>query len=310
MEMKTLRSFIAVAEMKNFSAAARVLNTVQPAISRQISDLEEELGVRLFWRNTREVKITAAGQSLLKDAYEILDRETKAKDQARRAGHGEVGRLRIGYLGPACLSFIPMLVQQYTNRYPEVQVTLNEMTVRQQIDAFRGGRIDIGLSRPLVKVKGMKINSVELYIDSLMAVLPDTHPLCAAKRIRLAQIKDESFVLFNRNEASGLFNQILMACHEEDFVPGIRSQPKTMQTVVTEVAAGLGVSVVPGCIQRLYSKGCVFIPIQKQKPTIPLELHYMADEPTPTVDAFVEMATQAKKDIQRLVFSPEIETDQ
>jgi len=115
MELKTLRSFVAVATLKNFSAAARELNTVQPAVSRHVSDLEDELGVQLLWRNTREVKVTPAGQSLLVDAKEILAAEIAAKESAKLAASGLTGRLRIGYLPPACFCFIPDLVRSYSN---------------------------------------------------------------------------------------------------------------------------------------------------------------------------------------------------
>lgn len=302
MEIKILNTFVTVAESRSFSEAARKLHTVQPAISRQISDLEKEIGVTLFRRTTREVKITAAGESLLQDAHDILEREARAKDDARLAGQGKIGRLRIGYLGPACLSFIPMLVREYTGRYPGVRVSLHEMTVTQQLEALGGGRIDVCFSRPLGDAKGVDIQSVGMYVDSLFALLPSSHALCGAESLRLGRLRDENFVLFSRSEARGLYDHIVGACHGEGFVPDIRSQPRTMQTVITEVAAGLGVSIVPGCIRRLYTQGCVFISLQNQKTSIPLELHYLAEEPATTVESFVKMAIRAKKDIQQLVF--------
>lgn len=302
MEIKTLRSFIAVAEMQSFSAAARKLNTVQPAISRHIAELEEEVGVSLFWRNTREVKITAAGESLLVDAYEILEREEKAKDQARRAGRGETGRLRIGFLGPACLSFIPMLVQEFSNLYPDVRVHLFEMTVAQQLEALKSGKIDVAFSRPLANAKGLKINAVDVYQDVLTAAVPSGHPLANSSSIRLTQLANERFVLFNRGEAQGLYAQILHACHAQDFTPDVQSQPKTMQTVLTEVASGLGVSIVPGCVHRLCSTDCSFLPIKGQELPVLLELHSIADVPSPTVKAFTKLVVLHKQTIRNLVF--------
>lgn len=301
MEIKLLKSFVAVAEMQSFSAAARKLNTVQPAISRQISDLEEQVGVSLFWRNTREVKITAAGESLLVDAYDILERIDKAAEQARRAGRGETGRLRVGYLGSACLSFLPMLVQEYQKQYPSVQVSLSEMTVQEQIEAFGNGQIDIGFSRPLANGVETKIAKADVYLDSLTALLSNMHPLAGSKQIRFDQLKDESFILFSRNEARGLYDKIIHACHNHGFVPDVKSQPKAMQTVLTEVASGLGVSIVPGCVQRLYGKGCAFVPIQGVNSSIPLELHYVSTEQSATVEAFVKLVVELKQRIQELV---------
>ncbi|MCA9422206.1 MAG: LysR family transcriptional regulator, partial [Nitrospira sp.] len=151
-----------MASLKSFSAAARELNTVQPAISRQIADLEDELGVRLFWRNTREVKITAAGDSLLREAHDILSREQQVKEHVLRAARGEIGRLRIGYLASACFSFMPELVRGYSALYPKVQISLQEMTVRQQIDAFSAGQLDVGFSRPMSNYEGIGFSAEEI----------------------------------------------------------------------------------------------------------------------------------------------------
>jgi len=299
MDLKALRSFVAVAELQNFSAAARELNTVQPAISRQIADLEDKLGVSLFWRNTREVKITAAGQSLLRDARLILTRAQEAKKEAQRAARGETGSLNIGYLGPACLSFIPQLVKAYVTHYPEVQVSMQEMTVRQQADQFREGRLDVGFSRPLEKATRKGVSTEDLYVDTLMALVPDTHPLATAKRLRLRDLAPSSFILFKREEAVELFDQIIGACQQDGFSPHLRSQPQNMQTVVTEVASGLGVAVVPGCVRKLYTQGCTFLQIETQKPSIPTQVHYRSAPLKPTVEAFVQLTLQARPNIRK-----------
>lgn len=298
MEIRTLKTFVTVASLKSFSAAARELNTVQPAVSRQISDLEEELGVRLFWRNTRKVKITAAGESLLRDAQEILSSEVWAKEHARLAAQGKIGRLRIGYVGPACFSFIPWLVQDYSKRYPEVQIHLREMTRHQQIDAFKAGQLDVGFSGPLVKTEKKGFSVERIYVDTLMAVIPEAHPKSTAKRLRLRELRSEPFVMLRRSESVGMFDSIIQACQQEDFAPVISHQPKNIQTVLTEVASGLGVSILPRYVRRMYTKGCVLIPIQGQKPSVPTELHFRSLTSLPTVEAFVELVLKAKKEIQ------------
>ena len=299
MELKTLKSFVAVATLKNFSAAARELNTVQPAVSRHVLDLEDELGVQLLWRNTREVKVTPAGQSLLVDAKEILAAEIAAKESAKLAASGVTGRLRIGYLPPACFCFIPDLVRSYSSSYPNVKISLQEMTVRQQVEAFAAEKLDIGFSRPLSKVKSKGFLVEELYVDTLITVLPESHPMASAKSLRLIQLEKEPFILFSRKEAVGLFDQIISACQKEKFAPMISSQPLFMQTVLTQVAAGLGVSIMPGCVKKIYTQGCVFIPIKKQKPSIPTQLHYRSEPILPTVRDFVALTIEAKQDIQR-----------
>ncbi len=299
MEIRTLKSFLAVASLKNFSAAARKLNTVQPAISRQISDLEKELGVRLFWRNTHKVKITAAGQNLLDNAQELLALERWAKEQARLAAQGKIGSLRIGYVGPACFSFIPWLVQDYSKLYPDVRIQLQEMPRRQQLHAFKTGQLDVGFSGPLSRTERKDFSVQRIYVDTLIAILPEAHPLAKEKSLELNELKKDPFVMLKRSESVGMFDLIISSCQREKFVPVISSQPENMQTVLTEVASGLGVSVLPRYVRKMYSKGCVFIPIQDQKPSVPTELHYLSYSPPPTVEAFVERTIKAKQKIQR-----------
>lgn len=299
MEIKTLKSFVAVATFKNFSAAARELNTVQPAISRHITDLEDELGFRLFWRNTREVKITPAGESLLYDAKGILASEVAAREKAQQAAQGKTGRLRIGYLRPACFTFIPNLVITYATRYPKVVISLREMTVRQQLEAFDTGLLDVGFSRKLPESYHKDFSIEDIYVDTLTAVIPDTHPLSNSKSLRLKQLEAEPFILFSRFEAAGLFDQTINVFQKEKIVPTIASQPENMQVLLTEVAAGLGVSVVPACLKNMYTKGCTFVPIKGQKPSIATQLHFRSYPPLPTVEAFVKITLENRLEIRQ-----------
>lgn len=300
MELKKLRSFVTVASLKNFSAAARVLNTVQPAISRHISDLEEEVGVSLFWRNTRDVKITPAGESLLVNAQKILEAEICAVDQARRASRGEIGILRIGYLSSASFTFLPDLIRKYSDVYPEVKISLLEMTVPEQIEAFEEGRLEIGISRPMAENIKRNFFSEIIYQDSLMALVPETHELAGRNSLELKEMASESFILFNRNDAPGLFDQILDECRRENFVPEIQKQSKNMQTILTEVASGLGVAIVPGCVRSLYSKGCIFLPIKNQESSIATELHYRREPHLSVVDSFIALMKESKEMISQI----------
>lgn len=156
----------------------------------------------------------------------------------------------------------------YSRRYPEVQISLQEMTVRQQIEAFSAGHLDVGFSRPLPKAENKGFFVEEIYVDSLIAVIPETHSLAKSKSLRLRQLQAEPFVLFNRREEIGLFDQIISSCQREKFAPEISSQPVNMQTVLTEVTAGLGVSVIPGCVRKMYTKGSTIAISQTVKSSI------------------------------------------
>ena len=298
-DIKTLKSFICVAENQSFSIAARELNTVQPAISRHIALLEEELGVPLFTRSSREVTITAAGKQLLHDARHILQLTVQAKDQVQRAHNGKIGSLNIAYLSSACFTFMAKLVRIYSKQYPHVRVSLFEMTATQQIDAFNNNSIDIGFSRPLPLSISQSFTQHTIYTDKLMAIVSKRHPRANDRDIKLSDLKNDDFTLFNRDEAVGLFDNIIALCKHAEFSPKIINQPKHMQTLLTQVASGLGVSIAPYCIRKHYSDDCCFLTLTDVDKKIPIQLHFQQTNTSNTVAAFVNIVLAEIPQIQR-----------
>ncbi|MEH6712775.1 MAG: LysR family transcriptional regulator [Paraglaciecola polaris] len=298
MDIKALNSFITVAKHKSFSNAARELHTVQPAISRHISALEAELGVTLFNRNSRDVAITQAGEQLLKDATAILTLTEHAKTQVKRAHDGKVGTLNIAHLSSACLAFMATLVRTYKYQFPQVHVTLFEMTATEQIDALKNERIDVAFSRPLPKSISDEFIGHNIYIDKLVAIVNQSHEFAGKSNIDLTQLKNEQFIIFNRSEAIGLFDETIILCKQAGFSPNIISQPRHMQTLVTEVAASLGIAIAPNCVRKLYSEGCHFMDLDNVSTQIPVQIQYKKNNNNATVNAFVNIALNAKDDIQ------------
>lgn len=304
MELKTLKSFVAVAKLQSFSAAAKSLHTVQPAISRHIASLEQELGVQLFVRSSREVLITPAGKRLLSEAEALLASAEHAKENVIKTHQGDMGQLTIGYLGGATLSFFPQLIRQYSQRYPGVDINLIDMTVSQQLSAFEQQQIDIGFSRAIPERLQDEFSSLDIYQDSLIAVLPDHHPLANEKRIHLSQLKDETFVLFSRSEAVELFDAIISHCHQAGFSPQIKNEPQLMQTMMTQVAAGIGVSIAPGAVSKLANHGCRFVEIEGMQPEIKLSLHHKKFGASAHVMAFKQTVIEAIPTIRASMFDP------
>lgn len=301
MDIKQLKSFISVAKHQSFSDAAKQLHTVQPAISRHISALESELGVTLFQRNSRDVTITQAGEQLLKDASAILALTEQAKTQVKRAHSGQLGTLNIAHLSSACLAFMAKLVRLYKAQFPHVHITLFEMTATEQIEALKKDQIDISFSRPLPNAIADDYFKHDIYIDKLVAIVNENHPLATATSITISQLKEDPFIIFNRDEALGLFDETIMLCKQAGFSPNIISQPRHMQTLVTEVAAGLGVAIAPYCLRKLYSEGCHFIEIEKTNSYIPVQLQYKQSNQSATTRAFVDIALNTREEIQRLM---------
>jgi len=299
MDIKILKSFVSVAKHKSFSEAARELHTVQPAISRHISALEDELAVTLFNRNSRDVAITPAGEQLLDDALGILALTEQAKQKVKRAHSGTVGTLNIAHLSSACLSFMASLIRTYRSQFPHVHIALFEMTATEQIEALKQDKIDIAFSRPLPTPIADEFISHDIYIDKLVAVVNQSHPLASQKHTDLARLKSEQFIIFNREEALGLFDETIILCKQAGFSPNIISQPRHMQTLVTEVAAGLGVAIAPFCVSKLYSQGCHFIALDNVDTQIPLQIQFKQNDNSATTHAFLTVALNAKNEIQR-----------
>ncbi|RBW43434.1 LysR family transcriptional regulator [Psychromonas sp. B3M02] len=297
MDIKSLKSFVVVAKHKSFSEAARELHTVQPAISRHISALEAELAVTLFHRTSREVSITEAGKQLLVDANAILAMTEQAKTQVKRAENGEIGTLRIAHLSSACLTFMAKLVRQYKHQYPQVHVVLLEMTATEQIDALQSGQIEIAFSRPLPSTIAADFTDHVIYSDQLVAIVNQDHALANQGQLDLSQLKHDPFIIFNRDEALGLFDETITQCKQAGFSPNIVSQPRHMQTLVTEVAAGLGVAIAPYCIRKLYSEGCHFIKLNKVNTEINVQLQHACNNKSAIVKAFTDITLAFKDEI-------------
>lgn len=295
MELKKLRYFVTVATLKNFTAAAKVLNTVQPAISRQIADLETELGVKLLIRNTRAVALTEAGSYLLQNAQRMFELEQEMVTNVQKIDKGEIGQIRIGYLASACFSFIGKLVRLFSTQFPNVRVQLVEMTSQEQIDAFDKNELDVGFSRPIPNGMSTQLDCQNIYNDRLVAVVPENHSLSTYASVTIADLKHENIILLSRMKAVGLFNKISGVFNQEKISPNIISQPSNMQTLLTEVSAELGIAIAPSCVANLYTKGCSLVPLRHIEIQVPLEIQYSTNNTSIIVEEFVKMTIQNKK---------------
>ncbi|MEZ8968722.1 LysR substrate-binding domain-containing protein [Vibrio breoganii] len=292
MEFKNLKSFVAVATHLSFSRAAKELNTVQPAISRHITALEDELDTKLFFRTSREVSLTVAGERLFQDAGFLLSQVEQTKQAVVRASKGQVGRLSIGYLGGATLFFLPRLVRSYIQSHADIDVNLIELTASGQIEALLDKRIDISFSRPLPEQFAERFISKEVYKDKLVLVVSRDHPLAQQPSIKLNQLREEPFILFARESAVGLYDSVIKECQLSGFSPRIVNSPRQMQTVLTHVASGLGVSIVPSSVRDLRSNECVFLPIEHLQSSLQLVMSYRQHNTSPMIEDFVELVEQ------------------
>jgi DNA-binding transcriptional LysR family regulator len=301
MELRHLRYFAAVAEHLNYSEASRRLHVAQPAISQTILDLEEELGVPLFARTRRSVELTAAGSVFLRETREILRRATEAQRLARQAAQGEVGQLSIGFFGSATAPILPLVVQAYRQAFPAVELQLLELNPDQQLIAFEQNRIDIAFSRSLPQEVREDFHQEVVYQDRLAVALPVNHLLAKKRIVALSKLAGESFVLFHRQGAPGLYDEVLATCRRSGFSPKVVSEPNFMATVITLVESGTGISLVPGSVRSLNRPYVVIRQIAPSSSAIPLCLVWPKGNGNPAVAAFLEVVKSLKPEIAELL---------
>ena len=256
MELRHLRYFTAVVACKGYREASRRLHIAQPSISEAVSDLEDELGLKLFLRTHRNARLTPEGEIFYADSIRILQQAETAILTAKRAAQGKVGRLSIGFIGSATLSFLPDLIRRYKLQYPNVKLVLHDLYPVELDQAWDRGEIDIAITRSLEHSKNLQ--SRILLRDPLVAVLPRSRKL-KSKKIRLADLANERFILFHRKGAPAVFDTIVGACRSQGFSPRVENEPNSMQTILSLVEAEEGVAIVPASSSSLRSNGVQFI---------------------------------------------------
>ncbi|WP_396936899.1 LysR substrate-binding domain-containing protein [Mycolicibacterium sp.] len=260
MELRHLRYFVAVGEELHFGRAADRLHIAQPPLSQQIRQLERELGVSLLTRTTRSVELTPAGRAYLQRAIEILDAVGDAGGQARRIAAGVEGRLVIGCVGSATYSLLPQLVRALGESLPGVEVGLRgEMLAPAQLEALRSGALDLALLRPPVVGEGIFTETVRR--DRLLVALPTNHSLAGQTELTVAALRDEDFVVHAGHGRSTMSNLVENICADAGFVPRVRQEVSETSTLVTLVAAGLGVAIVPDPTAALDIAGVRYVPL-------------------------------------------------
>jgi DNA-binding transcriptional LysR family regulator len=258
MELRHLRYFTAVVECKGYREASRRLHIAQPSISEAVSDLEDELGLKLFSRTGRNARLRPEGEIFYADAVRILQLSETAIHTAKLAAQGKVGRLSIGFIGSATLSFLPDLIRRYKLEYPDLKLALHDLYPVELDKACDRGEIDVAITRTLSLERSRNRQSRVLLRDPLIAVLPRSRKL-KSKKIRLADLANERFILFHRQGAPVVFDTIVGACRSQGFSPRVENEPNSMQTILSLVEAEEGVAIVPASISNLRSNGVQFV---------------------------------------------------
>jgi DNA-binding transcriptional LysR family regulator len=284
MDLRRLRYFIAVADERHFGRAAAHLGIAQPPLSRQIQALEEELGVSLFDRSRRQIELTTAGGVLVTHARALLDAAERAALETQRAGRGEFGRLVIGYPSSIAYSGLTEILRAYRARFPGVELQLHEGAPQAVVDALNARRMDVGFVRGPLEEPALRN---ELVLDEpLLVAMADQHPLRGRGPMRLEALAQEPFVLFPRERSPWFFDLVLRLCRDAGFEPRVAQQAPAID-VVSLVAVGLGVAILPASWRGLRREGIVFRGIVGD-PRTQLLLCWPKGEIAPVTTRFIE----------------------
>ncbi len=289
-ELRHLRSFVAVAEELHFGRAAQTLGIAQPPLSQQIKRLEERLGVQLLRRSRRHVELTDVGAVLLGEARELLAHAARVGDAVRRAAAGTAGTIHMGFVGSAAHEVLPTLLRRLREDSPDARVVPIELATTEQVAAIAAGAMDAGLLR--MPISSAEVATRALVEEQLVIALPDFHPLAHRRRLPLASLAGEPFVLWGRQLNPLFHDEVISACHDAGFSPNVAQEATGMPTIVSLVAAGLGVSLVPASMERQRTDGVVYIPLQGRGVRIAIALAWRRERPSPLVQTLVRVARE------------------
>lgn len=269
LDQRQLRAFIAVAEELSFSAAARRLHISQSPLSFTIRGIERELGVSLFTRTTRKVELTLAGKALLAEAHSLLRRHENVNDRLLRIQQGEEGRLRIGFVGSMLFREFAALQKQLHTQFPNVAYQYTELNSAYQLDELLAGDIDLGFIHALPLPES--IHAQVIWQDAFIICVPDNAEFSNVRDIQ--DLRHAEFIFFSRSAAPKYYEKLLLQCAQAGLTPNIKLEAPHWLSVLMMVSQGMGVSVVPSCLQSSGIPGLRYIAIPAGQVTNILLVH-------------------------------------
>lgn len=263
MELRHLRYFNAVAHHLSFSEAAKQLNISQPPLSNQIKQLEEELGVSLFKRTSREVKLTDAGVYFLEATKRLLHTLAQDVQTARKIDRGEIGTLRLGFGGSVVFDLLPEIIKHVHQQYPDLQLNVQQLTTSEQVKSLLNGSIDVGIIVP--PVNNEKIKTLPIRKEVFVACIPKHHPMARSKHpVDIKVFANDPIIMTPKDAGRSYYNSVLELCLEGGFTPQISQTAQEQQTLVSFVAAGLGIAFVPASTKRIYHANVQYVSLKQQ----------------------------------------------
>ena len=289
MELRHLRYFVAVGEEQHYGRGAQRLRVAQPALSRQIQDLEEEVGFKLFDRLSRGVKLSTAGKLFLEEARRILQQVDDATRRARRVASGQSGTLRVGFIeSMSWHGVVPDAFRQFRERQPDAELQIKPLSSLEQIQAVRSGQLDAGFLFTIANID-RELAQLDIALVNLMLAVPRGHPLGKLKALRLRDLSSASFIWFPRRESPHFYDGLMHACFRGGLKsPHIVQEGLNEATILSLVSCGLGVAFVSSATRWRCPESVVLVSVTDLKLPLPFALIWRKDNDSPLLARFVE----------------------
>ncbi|UXX91287.1 LysR family transcriptional regulator [Streptomyces sp. AD2-2] len=290
MEARHLRYALTLAEHAHFGRAARALGIAQPPLSKQIADLEREVGTRLFDRTRQGVFPTAAGAAFLARARRALDEITAASADAARAARGETGRLRLGFIASALLQPLPDVLGRFVRERPDVQLELHEMATKRSTAALVSGELDvaIGLGRPR-GVGAERLVSVPIGHDHLVAVVSSTHPYAGQSSVDVDQLRRQPLIVAPGEDEPAVVTGLRTLLGKDSPALAGATVARDIHTIISLAACGVGVGLGPSRMMAAPRRGTWFCQVTPRALLPDLVLSFQARDRSPALNAFLHI---------------------
>jgi LysR family transcriptional regulator, benzoate and cis,cis-muconate-responsive activator of ben and cat genes len=290
-ELRHLRYFVCVAEELNIGRAALRLHISQPPLTRQIQQLEDELGALLFKRTSRGVELTDAGRVLYEEARHILGQAERAAERTHKAAQGLLGRIDVAIFGSGIFGVIPQLLRRFRDAYPEVSIVLHSLDKDAQLDALRHRRITVAFNRLMRPVEGLC--SETILTEPLFVAVPSDSPLTARTAITMEELAPHPLVLFPTGSRPSFIDQVSGMCRAAGFVPQVAQEVRDVVHAVALVATGFGVALVPRSATFMHIPGVTYRPLHHPTPAqVDLCCIYRSDDDSCILQAFLGSVRQ------------------
>ncbi len=265
-ELRHLRSFMTIAEQLSFRKAAEILHIAQPALSKQIAHLEEVLGFALFDRSRRQIQLTEAGRTFYEKVPQIFSLLHDVVDRSSKIAAGKSASLKFGYSSAAMSSFLPAIVRDLQNQLDDCDFNFVESTSDELIAKVIAKQLDAAfiLHRP----KNPLLTTIPIASDPTGVILPSDHPLTKKSAISLADLKNETLILFPRHTNPSMYDEIIYHCQQAGFSPKHIIETAPRSTAIGHVAAGQGVASISASLKNTCVNGTTYRPLKQPSPMI------------------------------------------